>query len=45
MEVTIKITEWMIYVFVIWLSLYAVDLTLSIYGRWLKWKIKKMKQK
>ena len=45
MTIEINVVEWVLYVVVIWLALSLGDVTLSLYTRYLKWKIKKLKDK
>lgn len=43
MEITINVPEWITYMVVIFLALWAVDLTLSLYKKYLEWKLRKFK--
>ena len=42
--ITINVVEWVLYIVVIWLTLSLDDSALSLYKRYLEWKIKKLKE-
>ena len=43
--ITINVVEWVLYLVVIWLALSLGDSTLSLYKRYLEWRIKKLKER
>ncbi len=45
MEITINVLEWVLYIVIIVLALSLADNTLSLYKRYLQWRIKKEKEK
>jgi hypothetical protein len=45
MEVTINLPEWIAYIGVILIALWAVDKTLLLIKKWYEWRIRKLKDK
>lgn len=43
--ITINIVEWVLYLVTIWLALILADYTLSLYKRYIEWRIKKLENK
>lgn len=44
MTITINAPETILYLLVILIALYAVDLTLILVGKYLKWRIKRIRE-
>ena len=43
--ITINLAEWVLHIGLIWLVISLVDNTLTLYQRYLEWRIKKLKER
>ena len=45
MKIEINVVEWVLYLVVTWLAFSLANNTLSLYKRYLEWRIKKLKER